>query len=131
MQIQKAVAQRSRIGNMYAHKHERDDRSRIASARLEIHQILKTYFCGQGCYSSIDIINVSCCGTCMFFFRPQIETPPNFTLGCYDVIPLLLHFLLLLSDVFQLRVTRTVTFYLSWSPRLQTILSRLFMADML
>ena len=39
--MQKAV-QRSRIGNMYAHKNRRDDRCRIASARPEIGQILRT-----------------------------------------------------------------------------------------
>ena len=38
--MQKAV-QRSWIGNMYAHKNRRDDRCRIASARLEILQILR------------------------------------------------------------------------------------------
>ena len=44
------VVQRSRIDNMYAHKNRRDDRCRIASVRLEIRQILRTDFCGQGCY---------------------------------------------------------------------------------
>ena len=52
--MQKAV-QRSRIGNMYAHKNRRDDRCQIASARLEIRQVLRTDFCGQGCYSTIDL----------------------------------------------------------------------------
>ena len=40
---------------MYAHKNRRDDRCRIGSARLEIRQILRAAFCGQGCYSSIDV----------------------------------------------------------------------------
>ena len=60
--MQKAV-QRSRIGNMYAHKNRRDDRCRISSDRLEIPQILRTDFCRQGCYSSIDghsVISVMC-----------------------------------------------------------------------
>ena len=39
---QKAVAQRSRIGNMWAEKNRRHDRCRIAIARLEIPQILRT-----------------------------------------------------------------------------------------
>ena len=41
-ETQKAVAQRSRIGNMQAHKNRRHDRCRIATARLEICQILRT-----------------------------------------------------------------------------------------
>ena len=40
---QKAV-QRSRIGNMYAHKNRGDERVRIQSARLEIGQMLRTDF---------------------------------------------------------------------------------------
>ena len=55
--MHKAV-QKSWIGNMYAHKNRRDDRCRIASARLEIRQILRTDFCGQGCYSSTGCIDV-------------------------------------------------------------------------
>ena len=51
--MQKAV-QRSRIGNLYAHKNLRHDRCRIAIAQLKIRQILRTDFCGQPFYSSID-----------------------------------------------------------------------------
>ena len=50
----KADTQRSRTGNMYAHQNRRDDWCRIANARLEIGQMLRTDFCVQGCYSSID-----------------------------------------------------------------------------
>ena len=39
---------------MYAHKNRHDDRCRIWTARLDIRQILRTDFCGQGWYSSID-----------------------------------------------------------------------------
>ena len=39
---------------MNAHKNRRDDRCRIVSARIEMRQILRTDFFGQGCYSSID-----------------------------------------------------------------------------
>ena len=53
--MQKAV-QRTRIGNMYAHKNRRDDRCRIASARLEIGQICEDRFRGHVSYSSnIDV----------------------------------------------------------------------------
>ena len=41
---------------MYAHKNRRDDRCRIAIERLAIRHILRTDFCGQGCYSNIDFI---------------------------------------------------------------------------
>ena len=34
----------------------RDDRCRIGSARVDVRQILRTDFCVQGCYSSIDDI---------------------------------------------------------------------------
>ena len=39
---------------MYAHKNRGDNRCRIASALAEIGQILRTDFCGQRSYSSID-----------------------------------------------------------------------------
>ena len=41
---QKAFAHRWRIGNMSAHKNRIHDRCRIATARLEIRQILRTAF---------------------------------------------------------------------------------------
>ena len=40
--MQKAVTQRSRIGNMQAQKNRRHDRCRIAATQLEIPHILKT-----------------------------------------------------------------------------------------
>ena len=48
IKTQKAVAQRSQIGNMKAQKNRSHDRCRIATARLEIPYILKTAFLYTG-----------------------------------------------------------------------------------
>ena len=53
---------------MYAHKNRRHDRSQIASARLEIRQSLRTDFCVQGCYSSIDIFLCIVVYLCIFVY---------------------------------------------------------------
>ena len=61
---------------MYAHKNRRDDRCRIASARLEIRKILRTDFADMARYSSR-------LGGCPFHGRverdeiPTRESPPK------------------------------------------------------
>ena len=60
---------------MYAHKNRRDGRCRIEIARLEIRQMLRTDFCRQGCYSSIDV-NICLVTTPVYQCRIKVVRGP-------------------------------------------------------